>query len=117
MKAVALTHYLPIDDPASLLDMDLPAPSAPAGYDLLVRVEAVSVNPVDTKLRAPKAQTLAAPKVLGFDAAGVFKPWARTSPRLRSATRSITQEIAGARAATPNITWWMRASPAASRRR
>ncbi|MCW2037993.1 zinc-binding alcohol dehydrogenase family protein [Xanthomonas campestris] len=73
MKAVALTHYLPIDDPASLLDMDLPEPSAPAGYDLLVRVEAVSVNPVDTKLRAPKAQTLAAPKVLGFDAAGVVE--------------------------------------------
>ena len=44
MKAVALTRYLPIDDPQSLLDVELPKPSAPTGHDLLVRVEAVSVN-------------------------------------------------------------------------
>jgi NADPH:quinone reductase-like Zn-dependent oxidoreductase len=50
MKAVALTQYLPIDDPRSLFDIDLPQPS-PTGHDLLVRVEAVSVNPVDTKIR------------------------------------------------------------------
>ncbi|MGN7724482.1 zinc-binding alcohol dehydrogenase family protein [Luteimonas sp. 22616] len=73
MKAVALTRYLPIDDPQSLLDVELPKPSAPTGHDLLVRVEAVSVNPVDTKVRAPKPQVEAAPKVLGFDAAGVVE--------------------------------------------
>jgi len=70
MKAVALTRYLPIDDPQSLLDVELPAPE-PGENDLLVRVEAVSVNPVDTKLRAPKPQVEARPKVLGYDAAGV----------------------------------------------
>ncbi|TWT19983.1 zinc-binding alcohol dehydrogenase family protein [Luteimonas marina] len=70
MKAIALTRYLPIDDPQSLLDVELDTPVA-SGRDLLVRVEAVSVNPVDTKLRAPKAQVEAQPKVLGFDAAGV----------------------------------------------
>jgi NADPH2:quinone reductase len=69
MKAVALTRYLPIDDPASLVDVELPEPSA-SGHDLLVRVEAISVNPVDTKVRAPKAQVEAKPKVLGWDAAG-----------------------------------------------
>ncbi|WP_115561496.1 zinc-binding alcohol dehydrogenase family protein [Xanthomonas arboricola] len=73
MKAVALTRYLPIDNPASLLDIDVPAPAAPSGYDLLVRVEAISVNPVDTKLRAPKPQPLAEPKILGYDAAGVIE--------------------------------------------
>lgn len=72
MKAVALTRYLPIDDPASLVDMELPRPT-PGAHDLLVRVEAVSVNPVDTKLRAPKAQVEAQPRVLGFDAAGVVE--------------------------------------------
>lgn len=72
MKAVALTRYLPIDDPQSLLDVELPQPEA-HGRDLLVRVEAVSVNPVDTKLRAPKAQVEAQPKVLGYDAAGVVE--------------------------------------------
>lgn len=70
MKAVALTRYLPIDDPDSLIDVELPPP-APGGHDLLVRVEAVSVNPVDTKVRAPKPQVETQPKVLGYDAAGV----------------------------------------------
>ncbi len=70
MKAVALTRYLPIDDPQSLIDVELPTP-APGEHDLLVRVEAVSVNPVDTKVRSPKAQVEAQPKVLGYDAAGV----------------------------------------------
>lgn len=73
MKAVALTRYLPIDDPQSLFDADLPTPPAPTGVDLLVRVEAVSVNPVDTKVRAPKPQVEAQPKVLGYDAAGVVE--------------------------------------------
>lgn len=73
MKAVALTHYLPIDDPQSLLDVELPDPPAPAGHDLRVRVEAVSVNPVDTKLRSPKPQVESAPRVLGFDAASVVE--------------------------------------------
>lgn len=70
MKAVALTRYLPIADPQSLLDVELPQPAA-TGRDLLVRIEAVSVNPVDTKVRAPKAQIETQPKVLGYDAAGV----------------------------------------------
>ncbi len=73
MKAVALTRYLPIDDPQSLLDVELPDPAAPVGHDLLVRVEAVSVNPVDTKLRSPKPQVEPQPKVLGYDAAGVVE--------------------------------------------
>jgi NADPH2:quinone reductase len=72
MKAVALTRYLPIDDPQSLLDVELPTP-VPGAHDLLVRVEAVSVNPVDTKVRSPKPQVEAPPKVLGYDAAGVVE--------------------------------------------
>lgn len=69
MKAVALTRYLPITDPASLVDVTLPDP-VPPGHDLLVRVAAVSVNPVDTKQRAPSAKVEAQPRVLGWDAAG-----------------------------------------------
>jgi NADPH2:quinone reductase len=72
MKAVALTRYLPIDDPESLLDVELPRPE-PGLRDLLVRIEAVSVNPVDTKVRSPKPQIEAQPKVLGYDAAGVVE--------------------------------------------
>ena len=69
MKAVVYTqHGLPIDDPQALIDMDLPAPQ-PGPRDVLVQVRAVSVNPVDTKVRRGAAVT--APRVLGWDAAGV----------------------------------------------
>ncbi len=69
MKAVALTRYLPIADPESLVDVTLPDP-VPTGHDLLVRVAAVSVNPVDTKQRAPSPKVEPQPRVLGWDAAG-----------------------------------------------
>ncbi|MET0581968.1 MAG: alcohol dehydrogenase catalytic domain-containing protein, partial [Pseudoxanthomonas sp.] len=72
MKAIALTRYLPISDTESLQDIELPKPIA-SGRDVLVRVEAVSVNPVDTKIRSPKPQVEAQPKVLGYDAAGVVE--------------------------------------------
>ena len=72
MKAIALTRYLPIEDPDSLQDVELPEPTA-SGHDLLVRVEAISVNPVDTKIRSPKPQVESQPKVLGYDAAGVVE--------------------------------------------
>ncbi|KUZ40949.1 zinc-binding alcohol dehydrogenase family protein [Burkholderia territorii] len=69
MKAVGLTRYLPIDDPQALVDVELPQP-VPGPRDLLVKVEAISVNPVDTKVRAPKPQVEETPRVLGWDAAG-----------------------------------------------
>ncbi len=69
MKAVGLIRYLPIDDPQSLVDLTLPDPRA-GGRDLLVRVRAVSVNPVDAKQRAPRARVEDPPRVLGWDAAG-----------------------------------------------
>ena len=70
MKAVGLYRYLPIDNPESLLDLELETPTA-TGRDLLVEVRAISVNPVDTKRRAPKDLVETTPKILGFDAAGV----------------------------------------------
>jgi len=69
MKAVGLTRYLPITDPESLMDIELDIPEV-SGRDLLVRVHAVSVNPVDTKVRKPKDKVEPSPKVLGWDAAG-----------------------------------------------
>lgn len=71
MKAIVYTqHGLPIDNPESLIDMDMPEPT-PGPRDLLVRVHAVSVNPVDTKVRRGAAVT--APRVVGWDAAGVVE--------------------------------------------
>lgn len=69
MKAVGLKTYLPIADENSLLDVSLPLPQ-PGARDLLVQVHAVSVNPVDTKVRSPKAKVEVDYRVLGWDAAG-----------------------------------------------
>jgi len=71
MKAVGFYQSLPIDDPASLLDVEAPDPK-PEGRDLLVEVKAVSVNPVDTKRRMAGMQP-GELKILGYDAAGVVK--------------------------------------------
>ncbi|MGE8296331.1 MAG: zinc-binding alcohol dehydrogenase family protein [Pseudomonas sp.] len=72
MKAVAYYQSLPADHPEALLDVHLDAPS-PGPHDLLVEVRAISVNPVDTKIRQGVAPENGAAKVLGWDAAGVVK--------------------------------------------
>ena len=72
MKAVAFERHLPIDDPDSLIDVDLPRPE-PVGHDLLVSVKAVAVNPVDVKVRGrgPADTVEGPPRVIGWDASGV----------------------------------------------
>ena len=72
MKAIAYYTSLPINDPKSLQDIELPAPVA-GPRDLLVEVKAISVNPVDTKVRQNVAPENGAAKVLGWDVAGVVK--------------------------------------------
>ncbi|WP_206998273.1 zinc-binding alcohol dehydrogenase family protein [Trinickia mobilis] len=72
MKAVGLFRYLPIDHPEALIDVEIDKPQ-PSGRDLLVKIEAISVNPVDYKVRAPKDTVEAAPRVLGWDAAGIVE--------------------------------------------
>ena len=72
MKAIAYYNSLPINDPQSLQDIELPAPVA-GPRDLLVEVKAISVNPVDTKVRQNVAPEHGAAKVLGWDVAGVVK--------------------------------------------
>lgn len=68
MRAVAYTKPLPVDDPGCLIDVRLPIPR-PGPRDLLVKVEAIAVNPVDYKVRQ-NTDPGGAPKVLGWDAAG-----------------------------------------------
>jgi NADPH:quinone reductase len=72
MRAVAYKTPQPISAETSLIDVELPMPEA-NGHDLLVEVKAVSVNPVDTKVRANAAPEAGEARVLGFDAAGVVK--------------------------------------------
>ncbi len=72
MKAVAYYQSLPAEHPEALQDVQLDAPS-PGSHDLLVEVHAISVNPVDTKIRRNVAPEHGAAKVLGWDAAGVVQ--------------------------------------------
>lgn len=72
MKAVAYKKALPITDPEALLDVTLPDPIA-SGHDLLVEVKAVSVNPVDIKVRSGVNPPDGEVKVIGWDAAGIVR--------------------------------------------
>jgi zinc-binding alcohol dehydrogenase family protein len=74
MKAVSFYHSLPIQDPKSFVDIAVETPR-PQPRDILVEVRAISVNPVDAKIRAgdgpgrPDGQL----QILGWDAAGIVK--------------------------------------------
>ncbi|HEY8084689.1 MAG TPA: zinc-binding alcohol dehydrogenase family protein [Methylophilaceae bacterium] len=72
MKAIAYQKSLPIDQADALQDITLPDP-VPQGRDLLVEVKAVSVNPVDTKVRKNAQPAAGEWKVLGWDVAGVVR--------------------------------------------
>jgi len=78
MQAIAVTQYGKV---SNLKKIDVEKPSDPTGYDILVRIKACSINPVDTKVRAGTyddypdyySRTPALPQILGFDASGVVE--------------------------------------------
>ena len=72
MKAIGYSSTGPIDREGSLQDIELDIPVA-SGRDLLVRVNAVSVNPVDTKVRVRQEPESGGWGVLGYDAVGVVE--------------------------------------------
>ncbi|KAA3621360.1 MAG: zinc-binding alcohol dehydrogenase family protein [Proteobacteria bacterium] len=82
MKAIGYTQSLPITDPASLTDIELAQPTA-AGHDLLVRVLAIAVNPVDYKIRQRVAPANGEFKVLGWDAVGQVVETGSSATRFR----------------------------------
>ncbi|OIN66048.1 NADPH:quinone reductase [Exiguobacterium sp. KRL4] len=69
MKAIGFQQHLPIKEANSLIDIEIECPAA-QGRDVLVEVKAVSINPVDTKVRAHGSDE-AEPKIIGYDAAGI----------------------------------------------
>ena len=72
MVAVGYAASLPISDDRSLFEFETPVPR-PEGRDLLVSVKAVSVNPVDVKVRMRKQGSESNPVILGWDAAGIVE--------------------------------------------
>ncbi|MEO1090156.1 MAG: zinc-binding alcohol dehydrogenase family protein [Pseudomonadota bacterium] len=69
MKAVGYTTAGPIDRDDALIALELEKPAA-TGRDLLVQVQAISVNPVDFKVRTRRSSESGVPIVLGWDAVG-----------------------------------------------
>lgn len=111
MKAIGLTKYLPVNNPESLVDLQVATP-APSDRDLLVRVEAVSVNPVDTKIRAPKFEVEKEPRMLGWDAAGTVEA---TGPAAKLFRLGDAVYYAG-RVPIASFIWSMNESPDGSPR-
>ena len=74
MKAIGFKQSLPITEKNSFIVFETEKPT-PTGYDLLVKVWAISVNPVDFKIRqnAAKGKVLDTPKIIGWDAVGIVE--------------------------------------------
>ena len=73
MKAIGARQFLPVTDPGCLVEFETEQP-VPGPADLLVRVRAVAVNPVDTKIRASLGEgPHETPRILGWDAAGTVE--------------------------------------------
>lgn len=111
MRAVGYTESLPITDAAALVDLDIAEP-APGPRDLVVRVNAISVNPVDAKMRKRTKPAPGVPQILGWDAVGIveragpeaslFKPGDRVwyagsiaRPGANSALHAVDERIVG----------------------
>lgn len=69
MHAIGFTQHLPITNPASLISVELPIPTA-TGHDILVHVTATSVNPVDVGVRGHGTKSLTQPQIIGWDSVG-----------------------------------------------
>lgn len=74
MKAVGFKKSLPIDEDKSFIDVEIDKPK-PEKKDLLVKIKAISVNPVDYKVRqsAAKDEELENPRIIGWDASGIVE--------------------------------------------
>ncbi|KIL46779.1 zinc-binding alcohol dehydrogenase family protein [Jeotgalibacillus soli] len=72
MKAVGYFQSLPINNEESLIDFTIENP-VPKGHDLLISIQAISVNPVDTKIRNSKKAEGSEPMIIGWDASGIVE--------------------------------------------
>ncbi|WP_433777880.1 zinc-binding alcohol dehydrogenase family protein [Flavobacterium anhuiense] len=74
MKAIGFKTSLPIENPESFIEFETVKP-VPGAHDLLVKIDAISVNPVDFKIRQSSAKetVLDTPKIIGWDAVGIVQ--------------------------------------------
>lgn len=73
MFAIGATRHLSTNHPDFLTTFDAPVPE-PKGHDILVRIRAIAINPVDTKIRMSLGDgPHLPPRILGWDAAGIVE--------------------------------------------
>jgi len=74
MKAIGFKTSLPIENSESFIEFEAVKP-IPGPHDLLVKIDAISVNPVDFKIRQNSAKdtVLETPKIIGWDAVGIVQ--------------------------------------------
>ncbi len=72
MRAIGFREAGSLDRDDALVDLSVPDP-VPAGRDLLVEIKAISVNPVDVKVRAGAVLQEPGERVIGWDAAGIVR--------------------------------------------
>ncbi|WP_026709109.1 zinc-binding alcohol dehydrogenase family protein [Flavobacterium frigidarium] len=84
MKAIGFKQSLPIADANSFIAFETEKPT-PSGFDLLVKIAAISVNPVDFKIResAAKDTVLETPKIIGWDAVGTVEAVGDTTSKFK----------------------------------
>jgi len=84
MKAIGFKQSLPITEKESFIEFETEKPT-PDGYDLLVKISAISVNPVDFKIRgsAAKDTILDTPKIIGWDAVGIVEEVGEKTSRFK----------------------------------
>ena len=116
MKAVGYQKSLPIDAAEALIDFEKAKPE-PRGRDIRVAVKAISVNPVDYKVRKRAAPPDGDTKILGFDAAGVVDAVGPDVTLFKPGDEVFYAGSICGPAPIRNFIWWTSASSAASRRR
>lgn len=104
MKAIGFKTSLPISAEESFIEFETTAPQ-PSGRDILVKINAISVNPVDYKIRQNSAKDtiLESPKVIGWDATGTVEAVGEAVTFLNLAMRFIMRVTLHAAAVIPNI--------------
>ena len=110
MKAIGFNQPLPISDERSLVDIELPDPE-PGPNDLLVAVEAIAVNPADTKVRASARPAAGSWRILGWDAVGTVRAVGRDVSVSGWVIGCSMREPSTGPAAMRSCRRWMHASP------
>ena len=94
MKAIGYTGARALEHPDCFVQYDCETPLA-RGHDILVSVNAVSVNPVDTKIRAATTQAQDPARILGWDAAGTVAAIGNEVTLFKPGNAFINQLVAG----------------------